>query len=48
MVSTGIFVLDVGMKGTPKTCRERDVQKRDLFCAISDGDLDRVSVAMDS
>ena len=25
MLPTGIFVLDVGIKGTPKTCRDRCV-----------------------
>ena len=44
MIATGIFVLDVGIKGTPKTYRDRDADKRDLFTAIETSDIEKVIV----
>ena len=36
-------MLDVGIKGTPKTCiRDKDAEKRDLFCAVEGGCLEKV------
>ena len=42
MISTGIFVLDVGIKGTPKTYRDRETDRRDLFAAIESSDIEKV------
>ena len=42
MISTGIFVLDVGIKGTPKTYRDRETDRRDLFAAIESSDVEKV------
>ncbi|KAL5253710.1 hypothetical protein ACHWQZ_G013477 [Mnemiopsis leidyi] len=43
MISTGIFVLDVGIKGTPKTYRDRDTDRRDLFAAIESSDIEKIN-----
>ncbi|XP_063682021.1 diacylglycerol kinase iota-like isoform X15 [Bolinopsis microptera] len=43
MITTGIFVLDVGIKGTPKTFRDREADRRDLFAAIEASDIEKVN-----